>query len=302
MSLREDFQINASVLDNAGYQEIAARLHGLLVWMDSEPVIKSILDGLRKDESCTALLTHIHSGHHQEASSVKEISAVGLAMIELCRARKAPLWQIARSFGIQGGSAGDSVDTFSEMAMKRFIDPLLKYVVRNLPEENPKSAGIGGQSFIPIAIQESVETFRSDYPNVEKTCFIMMQFSGTPAHIAIENEIKRTLIKYGFTGLLASDKQFHDELYPNIQTYMHCCGFGIAVFERIETNDFNPNVSLEVGYMLGLKKRVLLLKEKTLKALHADLVGKLYKPFDVQDPAKSIPPQIEQWMEDKGLI
>src|SRR5258708_5624449 len=87
MSLREDFQINASVLENAGYQEIAARLHGLLVWMDSEPVIKSILDGLRKDESCMALLAHIHSGHHQEASSVKEISAVGLAMIELCHAR-----------------------------------------------------------------------------------------------------------------------------------------------------------------------------------------------------------------------
>ena len=83
---------------------------------------------------------------------------------------------------------------------------------------------------------------------------------------------------------------------------MHGCGFGIAVFERIDQDDFNPNVSLEIGYMLGVKKGVLLLKEKTLKSLHADLAGKLYHPFDVQDAVKTIPPKIERWMEDKGLV
>jgi hypothetical protein len=83
---------------------------------------------------------------------------------------------------------------------------------------------------------------------------------------------------------------------------LHGCGFGVSVFERIQQDNFNPNVSLEVGYMLALKKRVLLLKDQTLKALHTDLVGRLYRPFDVLDPGKTIPPQIEGWMEDKGLI
>lgn len=71
--------------------------------------------------------------------------------------------------------------------------------------------------------------------------------------------------------------------------------------ERIEADDFNPNVSLEVGYMFALKKPVCLLKDKTLKTLHTALVGKLYRVFDPQDPASSVPPVLTQWLEDKGI-
>ena len=130
----------------------------------------------------------------------------------------------------------------------------------------------------------------------------MMRFGETTAHKAIETAIKNVLMKYGFTGLLARDKEYNEDLYPNIQTYMHGCGFGIAVFERIESDDFNPNVSLEVGYLLGLKKLVLLLKDKTLETLHTDLVGKLYRSFDPLHPDETIASQIEQWLEDKGMI
>jgi hypothetical protein len=55
-------------------------------------------------------------------------------------------------------------------------------------------------------------------------------------------------------------------------------------------------------FMLALKKKVLLLKDKTLTALQMDLVGRLYRSFDVQDPAESIPGQIETWMEGKAMI
>lgn len=44
---------------------------------------------------------------------------------------------------------------------------------------------------------------------------------------------------------------------------MHGCEFGVAVFDRITEDDFNPNVTLEVGYMLGMGRNVLLLKDKT---------------------------------------
>lgn len=129
-----------------------------------------------------------------------------------------------------------------------------------------------------------------------------MQFADTSAHSGIEDAIKGTLKKYGFVGLLARDKEYNEEMLPNIQTYLHGCGFGIAVFERIQQENFNPNVSLEVGYMMGHKKKVLLLKDKTLKLLQTDLVGRLYRQFDVLDPEKTIPLQIESWMEEKGLI
>jgi nucleoside 2-deoxyribosyltransferase len=85
-------------------------------------------------------------------------------------------------------------------------------------------------------------------------------------------------------------------------TYLYGCGFGIAVFERIEAEEFNPNVSLEVGYMFALNKPVCLLKDRTLKTLHTDLVGKLYKTFDPQDPIKTIPDEVTQWLSDKEII
>ncbi len=78
-----------------------------------------------------------------------------------------------------------------------------------------------------------------------------------------------TLASYGITALRADDKDYHEDLFTNIVTYLYGCSFGIAVFERIETDDVNPNVSLEVGYMQGLRKPVCLLKDKTLRALHS---------------------------------
>jgi hypothetical protein len=82
---------------------------------------------------------------------------------------------------------------------------------------------------------------------------------------------------------------------------MHGCGFGIAIFDRIEEEEFSPNVSLEVGYMMALGKDVCLLKDKTLETLHADLLGKLYKPFDPQNAEGTIPNQLSKWLSDKGL-
>lgn len=129
----------------------------------------------------------------------------------------------------------------------------------------------------------------------------MMRFGKTKAHGEIVKAIRDTLMNYELSGLRADDKDYHEDLFPNIQTYMHGCQFGIAVFERIEQEDFNPNIALEVGYMLALRKPVLLLKDKTLKHLQTDLVGKLYRPFDPQDPAATIPREVNRWLEDRNL-
>ncbi|WP_430493716.1 hypothetical protein, partial [Escherichia coli] len=70
----------------------------------------------------------------------------------------------------------------------------------------------------------------------------------------------------------------------------------------ITEDNFNPNVSLEVGYMMGMGKQVLLLKDKTLSSLHTDLAGKLYKPFDVFDIGSSLSTHIGKWLSDKGFL
>jgi len=166
---------------------------------------------------------------------------------------------------------------------------------------NPGALGMTPMH-VPPEIQQSIRDFRLDHPDPRKVAFLMMKYGKTKAHENIVEGIKQALAPQGIVALRADAKDYHADLYPNILTYLHGCGFGIAVFERIEQEEFNPNVSLEVGYMIALEKRVCLLKDRTLPKLHTDLVSKLYKEFDPQDPIASIPPVLKKWMKDWHVI
>jgi nucleoside 2-deoxyribosyltransferase len=154
----------------------------------------------------------------------------------------------------------------------------------------------------PAAIRQSLARFYRDYPTPNTAVFIMMRFGETPAHEEIVQSIKGSLQPYGFIGVRADEKEYHADLYYNILTYVFGCGFGVAVFERLLGDEFNPNVAFEVGFMTALQKHVCLLKDKTIKALHTDLIGKLYRPFDPQDAGGTVPGQLTRWLRDKGLI
>ena len=155
--------------------------------------------------------------------------------------------------------------------------------------------------FVPPELQRSLAQFRKDHPDPSKVAFIMMRFGNSPAHRNITKAIRDTLQELHVEGLRADDKDYHDDLYWNIMTYVYGCSFGIAVFDRILTQDFNPNVSYEVGYMNGLNKPVCLLKDQTLPTLHTDLVGRLYRTFDPQEPEKAIETELPKWIVDRGL-
>lgn len=153
----------------------------------------------------------------------------------------------------------------------------------------------------PVEIQDSLKRFKEDYPDQATTAFILMQFGQTKAHDEITAAVKEGLAKHGIIGIRADDREYHDDLFPNVLTYIHGCGLGVAVFERIEAERFNPNVALEVGYMFAMRKPVCLLKDQTLSALHADLIGKLFRQFDTQNPGETIPPTVSKWLSDKRL-
>ena len=179
-----------------------------------------------------------------------------------------------------------------------------RVAAKTLPtsDASPSAGGQPVKNSEPVEIKESLARFRADHPDGSKLAFIMMRFDVSPAHEKIVQAIRKTLLPHGMTALRADDKQYHDDTYWNILTYIYGCGIGFAVFERITTDDFNPNVSLEVGYMLGLRREVCLLKDRTLKQLHTDLVGKLYRVFDLHDIGKSIEKEVGRWLSDKGII
>jgi hypothetical protein len=154
---------------------------------------------------------------------------------------------------------------------------------------------------IPTEIRESREDFGADYPDPSKVGFIMMKFKETSAHERILKAIRSALQSRQLTGVRSDDKQYHEDLYWNVLTYMHGCGFGIAVFDRIEEEESSPNVSFETGYMKALRKNLCILKDKNLKNLHTDLLGKLYEPFDPQAPEDTVRERLLKWLSDKGI-
>jgi len=170
------------------------------------------------------------------------------------------------------------------------------FAILSLPATPPKSMV---QS--PRELEPSLELFRQDHPGPESCGFVMMRFDQSRLHSEIISSIRDCLDARSLKALRADDKSYSDDLLPNIRTYMHGCAFGIAVFERLTADEFNPNVSLEVGYMMALGKPVLLLKDSTLHTLPADLVGRLYSTFDPQSPATTIPPILSRWLSEKNL-
>lgn len=178
---------------------------------------------------------------------------------------------------------------------------ILKFIINKDDVENQFIPSTF-DSIIPDDILTSSKKFFKDYGKNEFTAFLMMKFEDTPLQMRIVNIIKDVFLQHKIKVLRADDKQYSDDLFSNIKTYMHCCDFGIGLFDRVNTEYFNPNVSLEIGYMMALNKPVLLLKDKTLSSLHSDLVSKLYSTFDFQSPEEDFKRSISKWLEDKEII
>jgi protein-tyrosine-phosphatase len=82
---------------------------------------------------------------------------------------------------------------------------------------------------------------------------------------------------------------------------MDACKLGIAVFDQLQTGGFNPNISLEIGYMLAGGSVPLLLKERCLPSLPSDIVGKLYREFDIKNLEVTIKKAMRGWLRDIGI-
>lgn len=151
--------------------------------------------------------------------------------------------------------------------------------------------------------KDGVAKLLGDSP-YEKNVFIMTPFLEGSRFKKMLEVIKKVLADNGLKGWIAHDKQVDSELWGNVQSYLLGCKYGIAIFMHEEDVTvstkpyFNPNVSIELGYMLGRGKQILLLKDKKLDSLQTDLFGSLYHEFDLIDYKRSIRKEIENWLKD----
>lgn len=161
---------------------------------------------------------------------------------------------------------------------------------------DPKELSIEKQ--FPKEIEQEVRQIKKDFDG-KRIAFLIMQFGDSRFHNEIYETIQKILLKKNIVTIRADYKEYHSDLYYNILSYIYAADFGIAVFERIDDDLFNPNVAFEVGFMFALNKKVCLLKEKSMKSLPTDIIGKLYKIFDLNNLEKSLEKSLYKWIDDK---
>lgn len=158
------------------------------------------------------------------------------------------------------------------------------------------------------ALQKTLERFP-----YEKSVFIMMPFEENDIRLKkITDTIKETLEEHGLCGWRADDpgRTLWDAIWGNIVVNMLSCKYGIAVFvdrtvlDRYtdeEITVFNANIALEVGFMKSRGLNILLLKDKRLEKLPTDIISKLYKEFDFNDPEGGVKKAVTEWIGDYQL-
>jgi hypothetical protein len=143
--------------------------------------------------------------------------------------------------------------------------------------------------------------FLRDHPHIEKNIFLIMRFRSGAQYNEIHKAIVDGLVPHGLHVIRADDKDYTGDLWENVCLHMLGCQFGIAVFEEIDQREFNPNVALELGFMISQNKRCLLLKDRRMPRMPTDIVGKLYKEFDTYDITNSIHAALSRWVIDLGV-
>src|SRR3972149_7691887 len=144
------------------------------------------------------------------------------------------------------------------------------------------------------ALEEGVLKLRAEAGGRD-VAFLMMPFSIPGPIEDLAKAVRSTLAGFEIACLRADDKAYSGDIWDNITIYMHAADYGVAGFGQIDTRNYNPNISIEVGYLMALGTPLCLLKERRLPQLPSDIAGKLYFEFDIFDPQTSIHSAIGRW-------
>lgn len=158
-----------------------------------------------------------------------------------------------------------------------------------------------GEFFLPPGYEfladQCASLFR-DHPDYARNVFLMTRFErGNRLLETLDSELRSALRDLGFNPIRADDKMYMPDrnLWNNICVYMLCCRQGVAILEDRVTDEFNPNVALEYGFMRALNKPTLLLADVGFRNLRADVVGTLREEFDITDIGNTIRAPLQRW-------
>ena len=205
-----------------------------------------------------------------------------------------------------------------EQEMRRYGMPLdqleerLQLIERQLKEREEQTANAFQTvlDFPPDHVEhlERLREFHKNGQDFENSIFIITKYpAANPKEhtekdrelIRVIDSVKESIVAADpkFIPRLASDRKYHDQLWPNVELYLMGCKRAVAIVEDEYKDELNPNVALEWGWMRALKRDVMYLLKSGFKQGRADTEGFLRTEFDWDSPEAMIRPAIMQWLK-----
>ncbi len=152
----------------------------------------------------------------------------------------------------------------------------------------------------PPELLMPLREFLADHP-FDRNVFGMTRFpdeqdTSDPDPVAGALEVTRNACAdHGLEFHLASDRKIVDDLWSNVDAHMWACRYGIGFFEDRRRKGVNYNLTIEVGGMLTIGRRLALLKDVSIEKMPTDLVGKIYAEVAIDDPS-AVRAVIHTWL------
>jgi len=100
----------------------------------------------------------------------------------------------------------------------------------------------------------------------------------------------------GYKPRIAAEKIHHRWLWDNVELYLFGCARGVAIVEDKYLPELNPNVAMEWGWMAGMGREVMFLREKTFEHDRADWKGLNEFAFVWNDPAPGVQAALDAFL------
>jgi hypothetical protein len=136
--------------------------------------------------------------------------------------------------------------------------------------------------------------------------FIMTKFPD-PNDAMPEGRQLQTIIKCvqdavrarGYKPRIAWEKDYTRWLFGNVELFLFGCARGIAIVEDKYMPELNPNVAIEWGWMTGMGRDVLYLRERAFEHERADWSGLINYTFDWDDPEQGIELAVNKFLRER---
>ncbi len=149
-----------------------------------------------------------------------------------------------------------------------------------------------------------IERYLSEFHTLgtfDQSVFIMTKYPDGESDLdrglaSVVSSVKTAIASCGMVPRLASDRRYHERLWTNVQIYMLGCRRGIAIMEDRYRPELNPNVAMEWGWMTGMGRSVLYLRERAFDHARADWDGLLHDVFDWDDPGPRVSDAVTRFL------